>query len=101
MQEITEIVCRESGLKLSQLMSKSRERYLVLNRFICYHLIKKKYPCATLKQIAGVFGKDHSSVIHGLRDIDNLLRLPNNIETKEFIARCEEKVFAYEWEAKS
>jgi chromosomal replication initiation ATPase DnaA len=48
------------------LASKSRDRLLVYLRFICYHILRSRYPKMTLVDIGIVFKRDHATVIYGL-----------------------------------
>ena len=51
--------------------SKTRKRKVVYSRFIFFHLMRNKN--FSLEKIGSFLGKDHATVIHGLKQFDNLI----------------------------
>lgn len=60
------------GVNKDQMLSKSRKRELVQSRQECMYLLKKtnRY---TFAEIGSLFNKDHTTAIHAIRTISNLL----------------------------
>ena len=80
--EIMDIVCKEFGLKTSDIIKKGRTRTNVDLKFICIHLIKRFRPNMTLKQIATYFQyKNHTSTLHAINMAETL-----SVTDKEFRA---------------
>ena len=61
---------------------KSRKRYFVKARFIAMYCIKNN-TSLTLKTIGDMVGRDHTTIIHSLRTIENTLSLHYNTDLKE------------------
>jgi hypothetical protein len=75
MKSIALIVAEEFDLSLSQLQSKIRSRTIVRPRQIAMYLIRKYFgEKESYPNIGSMFGgKDHSTVIHACRNIENLM----------------------------
>lgn len=54
------------------LCSKKRERELVYMRYVCYSLIRKRFPVLSLTVIGDLFNRNHATVIHGLEMYESL-----------------------------
>jgi len=52
--------------------SKTKKRKVVYSRFIFYHLMRNKN--FSLQKIGSFLGKDHATVIHGLKQFENLIQ---------------------------
>ena len=61
---------------------KSRKRHFVKARFIAMYCIKNN-TSLTLKTIGDMVGRDHTTIIHSLRTIENTLSLHYNTDLKE------------------
>lgn len=61
---------------------KSRKRHFVKARFIAMYCIKNN-TSLTLKTIGDMVGRDHTTIIHSLRTIENTLNLHYNTDLKE------------------
>lgn len=71
--DIKMIVARYYRINISDLDIASRRRPLPEARFMCYRLIRELSPIS-LNRIGQLFGhRDHSTVIHGLGAIDDLM----------------------------
>jgi chromosomal replication initiator protein len=75
-QYIIECACCAFKLQKVKLLSSNRSRDLVMVRNICMYLIKQ-YTGLSLKSIGNIFNRDHTTVIHGLRCINNDLSVPS------------------------
>jgi len=71
-----ENVEKELGFGKYVVLSKKRNRQLCLIRFVAMYYVRKNYP-VSLNEIGRYFFKDHSSIIHGVRLIEDLLEVNN------------------------
>jgi hypothetical protein len=76
------LVCEEA-CNVPNIYAKSRERDTVLARHIAYKLMRENL-MMSLKGISDVFGMDHSSVIHGLTRINDLLHANDALAKQKF-----------------
>jgi chromosomal replication initiation ATPase DnaA len=76
--ELLEIVCQEAGLTVESILRPFRGRNFVLARYVYFHIAKKLYGLK-LSEMGSKFGHDHTTVIHGLRKIDDLLSIGDEI----------------------
>jgi len=69
---IKNLVENRSGIK--DLETRSRKRYLVDTRYVCYKLCKDFIPKrrCTLESIGAAFLRDHSTILHGLKEFEYL-----------------------------
>ncbi len=70
---ISDTVCEHYGVTKEQVRSKSRKRELVLQRHVICHLFKRYKILKLAKTGWHVGGIDHSSVVHAIKAINNLL----------------------------
>jgi chromosomal replication initiator protein len=71
--EVNNLVCQEFNVTLLQLKSKSRKRVYVVPRHVCMFFLKTKTQ-KTHKEIGKYYGgRDHSSVIHAIHTINDLM----------------------------
>lgn len=66
---IIETVSATTGISVDEIKNESRTTEIVNARFVCFYLMRT-YLFMTYKAIGKVFGKDHSSVIHGLKIVN-------------------------------
>lgn len=72
-QDIQLAVCEEFGIKLAELLSKSRKREWAWPRHVAMGL-SRELTDSSLTQIAKTFRKkDHTTVIHGINNYKRLL----------------------------
>lgn len=64
-----------SGFSYDDMMGKWRLREIAVTRHVVWYFMRYKMGM-TLKEIARLFGKDHSSIIHGVRKVDDYLSNP-------------------------
>lgn len=72
MNEIAKIVAEYHGINPQLLQSKTRKRKIMFPRQIAMYLLRQRSGL-TLKQIGGFFQKDHASVLHSVKVIENLM----------------------------
>src|ERR1043165_6713900 len=71
--KLIEFICTEMGLySPTSLRQKTRKREVVECRQVCMWIIKKKTNL-NVTQIADLFNKDHSTVIFGIKQINNFI----------------------------
>jgi len=71
----------EFGLSRADLLSKSRKRELVEYRQISMHILKG-YTTLGASAIGRVFKKDHATVLHSIKTVENLLNTDKNFAYK-------------------
>lgn len=76
-----EIVCQEAGLTKESILRRFRGRNFVLARYVYFHTARRLYGLK-LSQIGLIFDCDHTTVIHGLKKIDDLLSVHDDMATK-------------------
>lgn len=69
--------CKLYGCTWADLMTTSRKGWKVECRYMLWHYLKTKY-CFTPSFIARLFGKDHTTVLHGLRQMQNRIESDSN-----------------------
>ena len=89
--KIIEICANEWGIEPSQLIQSTRKRTLVEPRQVSMQLIKK-HTLLTLSEIGKfymtvkknkvIYGKDHTTIIHGIKAVDNLLEYDKRFSEK-------------------
>ena len=71
---ITQLVADEFGVEFKDVFRKSRKRELVLTRQVSMIFIRRFDSLSKLVSIGDFFGgKDHTTVIHSLKTIQNLM----------------------------
>lgn len=83
--EIIEAVCIEFGMMPAELRA-GRDRNSVLARWVAYHL-SRKLTGLSFPQIGRAFGKDHSTVQHGVRELNALFAQDEELLSR--VVRCE------------
>ena len=64
-EKIIEIIKQELGLDVTQ---ESRKREIIEARSLYFYVIKQLYPKRPLTKIGSALGKDHTTVIHALKN---------------------------------
>jgi len=74
-QQILEIVCRATGITEKEMLSKSRERRIVIPRQVfCW--LAAKYTNTSLVDIGSFLGgKHHTSIMYHVRQINDLISI--------------------------
>ena len=73
-RQIIEDVSDFYGLTIAQVKGKFRLRGYVKARFVAIYIVRKRTGL-TLKEIGRLFYRDHTSIIHALRTIEEVLSL--------------------------
>jgi hypothetical protein len=81
LNNVLEAVCFIMGQDIERVKAKGRFRELVICRHLFYYLSKYYYG-AKLLDIASVTGVDHSSVIHGIKLVNDLLSIKEESVTE-------------------
>lgn len=71
MEEITQAVSEETGIPVEDIKSIKRTQDIARARQYCFY--RARQHGFTLSQIANEFNRDHTSVLHGVRRIKELL----------------------------
>ncbi len=74
------------------LKKQSRVPEITYYRFICFTVIKKKYPALRLSEIGSLFNKTHTTVVHGLKMYE---KLKNYSDFKAIEAKINESIVSY------
>ena len=67
---ISQIVCEEFGVRISDIYSHKRQRRIVRARMVIYWIA---YRNLSLAQIGRAMSRDHSTVSYGVRRVDQLM----------------------------
>lgn len=81
-EHLVESICNDYEIDRSEYWSKTRHKEVVEVRFIVWYILKQKFKY-TLKFISMLYEKDHSTVIHGINEVENDKDL--KIRAKQFI----------------
>jgi len=63
------------------ILSSSRDHEVVINRWL-YYTLAKKYTHYSLREIGEVVGRNHATVIYGLKQFENERQWDKNLQTK-------------------
>lgn len=87
---LLEIIVRIVGLKNDDILSKNRKRKNMIGRqLLCYYLRKKfKYK---LQVIANILNSHHSSIMHNITAIDNMI-YTNDKFTNDLIIKIDKEI---------
>ena len=73
-RQIVDNVCDFYGLTTAQVKGKCRLRGYVKARFVAIYIVRKRTGL-TLKEIGRLFHRDHTSIIHAVQTIEEVLSL--------------------------
>jgi chromosomal replication initiator protein len=82
-------VCDFYGLTIAQVKGKCRVRGYVKARFVSIYIIRKRTGL-TLKEIGRLFHRDHTSIIHAVQTIEEVLSLRFDNDYQEEIKKLME-----------
>jgi len=89
-EQIIEAVSTVTGITHEAMKSHSRKREIVEARFIAMWFIKEE-TALSLKEIGGCFGgRDHSTAIHAIQTINDLLITDKKLQAKFF--ECQKRI---------
>lgn len=85
MREIASSVAMDRGMTLEDLLSNSKVRRIAHARFIAWKEIydrrdKNGNRVFSLNQIGSYFGKDHTTVMHGIRRADEIIEQEDELK---------------------
>ena len=89
-EKIIRLVFDYFKIPLEMVKSKSRKRNLIVTRQFAMYFLKKEFNDLTLQQIANFFDKDHSTVVHSIKQIKGLIEF--NLESRENEAKILERI---------
>jgi len=91
-EEIQRVVCHYFDIPEDLIRGKSRKKEIAFARQVAMYL-SKEMTHYSLKSIGLHFGgRDHTTVIHAIRTIDDLFKDPNNIKMSETIESLKKKI---------
>lgn len=82
-QNLLNVISFVSGQPENEILGSSRSRSLVLCRHIYYHIAREKMGLK-LAQIGSFFNRDHTTIIHGLNKVNDMISIEDEI-TCQFI----------------
>ena len=82
-ENLLNVVSFVSGLPEDEIKGQNRARGLVLCRHVYYYIAREKM-WLKLIDIGSVFGSDHTTVIHGIRKVKDMLSINDEI-TQQFV----------------
>jgi hypothetical protein len=82
-ENLLNVVSFVSGLPEDEIKGQNRARGLVLCRHVYYYIAREKMGLK-LVDIGSVFGSDHTTVIHGIRKVKDMLSIDDEI-TSQFV----------------
>lgn len=77
---IIELTARHFNITVEQVLSKSQKQNIVLARAICVYVFKN-YLLFTYREISEYIQQDHTTMMHGIKKIDNMLYSRNTNES--------------------
>lgn len=89
MDKIIALVSEHKSMSLELFQSITRQREIAFARHLCFYLIKQK-TVLPLKTIGKTFKRDHTTIIHGIKTIGNLMTYDAEIrrEVHYFLNLC-------------
>ena len=84
-QNLLSVISFVSGQPENEILGASRARGLVLCRHAYYHIAREKMGLK-LAQIGLFFNRDHTTIIHGLNKVNDMISIGDEI-TCQFIAQ--------------
>lgn len=82
-QNLLSVISFVSGQPENEILGTSRTRGLVLCRHVYYHIAREKMGLK-LAQIGSFFNRDHTTIIHGLNKVADMISIEDDI-TCQFI----------------
>lgn len=90
-EKIIEIVCDYFNLTHEALKGKCRSKELVHARHVIFYFIRR-HTSMTLKSTGQLFNRDHTTVIHGLENLNDIMDtepvVKSEVEHLEAIIKC-------------
>jgi hypothetical protein len=90
MHELIKVISEAAKIDIDKIIGKERFRpYMIPRQLLCYYLRKKYF--MTLEAIGNVIGKHHSSVIHSIAVIENMISIKDT-ETISLMALIDQQL---------
>lgn len=80
-ERIIETVCDYFDLPMESLKGKCRIKELVYARYVIFYFLRK-YTSITFKSAGLMFNRDHTTVIHGLQHLSNIMETEPNVKSE-------------------
>lgn len=87
---ILEVVADHYKIDQEEITSKKRTQEIAFPRQIFMYLCREMMPDTTLKGIAAILGRDHSTVLHGIKKVEEDIN--NNKDLRDTIDILKEKI---------
>lgn len=87
--KVIAVVSKQTGIEESELKGRTRKGEISIARQICMYFVKKK-TLKSLKEIGLLFNRDHSTAIHNIRVIENMIDIDKRF--KSFILTIEKEL---------
>ena len=99
-EKLEEYMCTSYGITNASIYQKTRKREIMSTRQVIMWTIKLTYPSMGLSSIGRRYGKDHTTVLHAMKQCD--MRLSTERELRETLLRIFEKFITegFEYEGK-
>lgn len=91
-EEILQIISEECDVSLPEIISRCRKKEVVNARFIFCTVMKKHFKYS-LTRIGNIVGRDHTTVIHAIREFNN--RYENEDYFKSTVNKIYNKIGIY------
>ncbi|ERJ85090.1 replication initiator protein DnaA [Peptostreptococcaceae bacterium oral taxon 113 str. W5053] len=88
---IKEQICKTYNISMEELLSKTRSKNIAFPRQICMYLFRELTDLS-LVNIANEFGRDHTTVIHGIEKIKSMII--KDVDFKETVENLIQKIKA-------
>ncbi|TAN15159.1 MAG: hypothetical protein EPN37_10305 [Chitinophagaceae bacterium] len=71
--DIIKITSEVLKVPIFKIMQPNRKHEVIMARYVCFHLIKNYIGKQKLKVLAKIFNKDHTTILHAYREIDDMI----------------------------
>ena len=79
---LMDAVVMATGISYNEMFTRTRKRRIAVARQLFMFVGWRNMQCFSLNELGGLFGLDHSTVIYGCRNIENLLQMRDNESRK-------------------
>ena len=93
LQIIKERVCYETGVSENSISTKSRQRDIVLSRYIIYYLAYINTDISLMRIGSYIGSKNHATVLHGVNKVKDYLSYDIKLQNK--IDKLERQILPY------
>ena len=89
-ENLIRLVFNYFDIPTEMMKSKSRKRQIIFARQFASYFLKQEFNNLSLQKIADYFGQHHSSIVHSIKQINNLVEY--DLESKEHHQNIMQKV---------